>query len=132
LKAGEAEFVGLRRGAGIRGFGASICGRDFAEVNIEEAGVGDAGGVYQVHVRPVGNVHPTYIVILAIGTAEDGLVDPLKPMGADNFRMSRGVLDIVAVSDATLALIHGLDEAGGHAAIRDADVELADEDGKAG
>jgi hypothetical protein len=103
-----------------------------SEMDAIKALMGDFEGLDQFQIRAIGHIDETDVVVLSINAAGARLIGPLEPVGSDHLRKSKGVFDIVAVSDSALLLIADLNEARSQPPCRRTEVEFSDEDGLAG
>src|ERR1017187_4462475 len=122
-----------RRGrSAVGSHGVAAKRKQLAGVHILQAPVGCFGRFNQFRVGPVRDIDKSYVVVFAVHAAEHGFVAPLKPVGANKPRERRGLLDVIAVSDAPLGLIFGLYQPSCKSVCGYANMELADKNGAAG
>jgi hypothetical protein len=88
--------------------------------------MGDFESLDQFQIRTIGHIDQTDVVVLPIKATGARLIGPLEPVGPDHLRQSKGVFDIVAVSDSALRLIADLNEARSQSPCRRTEVEFSD------
>lgn len=111
---------------GRNAFNNFIKWRDFTAGYFVDFRMAFDGGVRQFLVGPVANVHKPDVVIFAVESSENRLVEPLEVVDANELRSGQPLFQVVTISFSTLFLgKRALNSGGRQSAVGGAKMKLA-------